>query len=354
MERRRPVSGREVRRTLLSRLPLFGTILGLGLGIWLVATNDLAAVGAAFAKVGPAGLFAIVLWRAMLVATCGLAWARPLEGLAPIGAAPCILLRFVREGINTLLPVASVGGEFVGGRLLTFWGVSGALAAASLLVDMLIQVATQLVFTLIGVGLLRQVEGERAATMADLTLHIAGLALLALAAFFAVQRLGAARIVERKLAGLGRRFMREAAPTASGTLPGGTQSVQDCLDALWARARRGRIAQSFLLHLMAWIAGAAEIWLALACIGIAIGPLEALVIESLAQAIKSAAFPVPGGLGVQEGGFVVVGSLFGIDADTALALSLIKRVPDVALGLPSLVAWQTLEARRATVLPPDR
>ena len=53
------------------------------------------------------------------------------------------LLRFVREGINVLLPVASVGGDVVGGRLLTFWGVSGALAAASILVDMLFQVGTQ-------------------------------------------------------------------------------------------------------------------------------------------------------------------------------------------------------------------
>ncbi len=46
------------------------------------------------------------------------------------------------------------------------------------------------------------------------------------------------------------------------------------------------------------------------------------MLESLSQAIKSAAFPVPSGLGVQEGGFVLLGSLFGIDPGTALALSL--------------------------------
>ena len=38
-----------------------------------------------------------------------------------------MLLRLVREGINVLLPVASVGGDVVGGRLLTFWGATGAL-----------------------------------------------------------------------------------------------------------------------------------------------------------------------------------------------------------------------------------
>jgi len=55
---------------------------------------------------------------------------------------------------------------------------------------------------------------------------------------------------------------------------------------------------------------------------------------------------------VQEGGFVVVCALFGIDAHTAIALSLAKRVPDVALGLPALLVWQNIEARRASVRPP--
>ena len=75
------------------------------------------------------------------------------------------------------------------------------------------------------------------------------------------------------------------------------------------------------------------------------------MIEALSQAIKAAAFLVPSGLGVQEGGFVLVCGLFGIDSGTALALSLAKRVPDVVLGLPALIVWQNLEARRAALGP---
>ena len=129
-------------------------------------------------------------------------------------------------------------------------------------------------------------------------------------------------------------------------------AVQEALDVVWARERRGPIAQSVALHAVAWGLGAAEIWIVLACIGVEVSLTEVLVLESLSQAIKSAAFAVPSGLGVQEGGFVVVGALFGLDAGTAIALSLAKRVPDVALGLPSLIVWQTLEAKRAQVLPP--
>lgn len=339
-------------RALLRRLPLVGTVLGLALGVWLIATNDVAAIGAAFGRIGFIGLAGVVLVRVGVILLCGIAWARILDGLSNVEAAAFLILRFVREGINVLLPVASVGGEVVGGRLLTFWGVTGGLAAASILADMLIQVATEIAFTLTGVLLLQQVEGEAAAALARFTLQALAIAIVLLGAFFAFQRLGAAKLVERGLTALGRQVAGTATP---GQVPEESGlGVQPALDAVWARGRRGRLAQGFLLHLAAWGLGAAEIWIALTCIGVEISATEVIVLESLSQAIKSAAFPVPSGLGVQEGGFVVVGALFGIDAGTAIALSLAKRVPDVVLGLPSLVAWQMLEARRATILLPSR
>lgn len=336
-----PSSGRG--GAILRRLPLVGTVLGLALAAWLVATNDLGAVATAFGRIGVAGLTAIVLVRAAIVLLCGIAWARILEGLSGAGLGAFVVLRFVREGINVLLPVASVGGDVLGGRLLTFWGVAGALAAASILADMLIQVGTQALFAGLGALLLTRLDGEPAAELARFTLQVLGAVALVLAAFFAVQRLGAARFLESRIAALSRRFVREAEPTRAPAM-----TVQDALDAVWARDRRGRLMQSVLLHFLAWTLGAAEIAIVLACIGTESVTLsEVLVIEALSQAIKSAAFPVPSGLGVQEGGFVVVGALFGIDAGTAIALSLAKRVPDVALGVPALLVWQNIEARRA-------
>jgi hypothetical protein len=38
--------------------------------------------------------------------------------------------------------------------------------------------------------------------------------------------------------------------------------------------------------------------------------------------------------------------VFGVPADAALGLALVKRIPDVVLGIPSLVAWQAMEGRR--------
>jgi uncharacterized membrane protein YbhN (UPF0104 family) len=73
---------------------------------------------------------------------------------------------------------------------------------------------------------------------------------------------------------------------------------------------------------------------------------EALAIESLGQGSRAAAFVLPGGLGVQDGTLIAACAIFGVPADVALAMALIKRVPDLVLGIPSLVAWQALEGRR--------
>jgi len=68
-----------------------------------------------------------------------------------------------------------------------------------------------------------------------------------------------------------------------------------------------------------------------------------IALESLIFALRGAAFVVPGAIGVQEAGYVLLGPLLGLDPQAAVALSLIKRARDVVIGLPSLVAWQAVE-----------
>jgi uncharacterized membrane protein YbhN (UPF0104 family) len=80
--------------------------------------------------------------------------------------------------------------------------------------------------------------------------------------------------------------------------------------------------------------------------GYSISYSDAVAIESLAQAARGAAFVVPGAVGVQEGGLIVLCALFGVPANAALALSLIKRAADLAVGIPGLIGWHALETRR--------
>jgi len=62
--------------------------------------------------------------------------------------------------------------------------------------------------------------------------------------------------------------------------------------------------------------------------------------------VRAAAFLIPGAIGVQEGGFIVLGSLVGLGPEVSLALSLTKRVRELLLGIPGLIIWQAAEGRR--------
>src|SRR5262249_10144213 len=101
----------------------------------------------------------------------------------------------------------------------------------------------------------------------------------------------------------------------------------------------GAVAGAAAWHLLGWLLRTGETWLALRLLGAGIGPSEAPVIRSLSGIVRSAAFMIPGGLGAQEGAIVVVGGELGLPPEIAVALALVKRVEDLAVYGPGLVAW---------------
>ena len=150
------------------------------------------------------------------------------------------------------------------------------------------------------------------------------------AALVAAQRLGALRLVEAAF----RRFA-----------PAGLQ-VDGLHDQLVALAQNRRaVAAALGLHLGSWCCGTFETWLALWALGRPVSLPEAFVIESLGMAARGAGFAVPGALGVQEGGFVVGAGLFGVPADAALALSVLRRLREALMGAVGLGIWHWAEAR---------
>jgi putative membrane protein len=98
--------------------------------------------------------------------------------------------------------------------------------------------------------------------------------------------------------------------------------------------------------LLSLVSSSGEIWIALNALGIRAGFADALILQSMAMTVKSIAFPVPGALGVQEGGYLLIGSILGIPGDAAFAISLISRVRDLVVGIPAILAWQIIEGRR--------
>jgi len=116
------------------------------------------------------------------------------------------------------------------------------------------------------------------------------------------------------------------------------------------------VASSFGLSFIGWIVGTGEVWLALHLLGHPVGWTEALLLESLGQAIRGAAFAIPGSLGVQEGGYLLLARLVGLPPEAALALSLAKRARELLLGVPGIVYLHFVEKgwqRRRLARVPD-
>jgi putative membrane protein len=227
--------------------------------------------------------------------------------------------------------LTQVGGDLIGARLLVFYSVPGPLSAASVIVDTLIQAATQLLFACIGLLVLLLLGVDEA--LAGIVAMGLAIAALLLIGFFLAQRRG------------GQRILR----WALGWLIGGLRwDVLGTIDAVYRYltmiyAGRSDIACSTVVHMAGWLIGVAEVLIVFVFLGNPIGIAQAVVIESLMHAIRGAAFPVPSALGVQEGGLILLCDIFDIPPEQAIALSLVRRAADVVLGVPSLLAWQALE-----------
>jgi putative membrane protein len=125
---------------------------------------------------------------------------------------------------------------------------------------------------------------------------------------------------------------------------GTVDAIYQNLSALYAR--RTNLLASGQIHIVGWLIGTAEVWIGLRFMGFPVTVNEAVVIESLVQAVRGAAFAIPGALGAQEAGMILLCGIFEIPPDQALALSLIKRAADLVVGVPGLVSLQVLESGR--------
>ena len=294
--------------------------------VWIIHSVGVAVIGRDVALAGWVLPATVSIYLTQLFLS-GQAWRAAL-GRAGVSPMQMFRLRWIRDGINALLPVAQLGGQVVGARLLTRMGVTPALAAAAAILDLTVEAVSQLLFTLAGVAVLLVTTRSHA----WLSWVASGLLLTAccVGGFVAVQRLGGLRVVERLLARLAVRW-----PAAAGW------SLRGLHRRLMARqADYPALLRATGFHILAWILGGAEVWVVLAALHSGVSALDAVVIESLGMAARSAGFAVPGAIGVQEGGFVLVCGLFGVPAEAALALSVLKRLREALVGVPALVAWQ--------------
>jgi putative membrane protein len=240
-----------------------------------------------------------------------------------------VLTRWIGESANSLMPAGQLGGPVFMARHLAQRGMPLPQAAAVITVSTTLQTFAQILFALLGVLLL----GARAGGVSEHTLR--GMALIA-SGFLALQIVGFYYLQRR---GLFSKLLRLVQRLAGSRNWSGLMTQAQAIDAAVQEtyARSAPVAWSFLASLVGWLVGAGEVYLILLYMDHPVNWPTALLLESLGQAVRGAAFAVPGALGLQETGYVLLAPLAGLTPEVALALSLAKRVRELLLGLPGLL-----------------
>ncbi|WP_206997965.1 lysylphosphatidylglycerol synthase domain-containing protein [Trinickia mobilis] len=309
-------------------------LAGLLVSLWLVWHSNPGTVLGLMRAAG-AGLVLAAVAHVLPMLANARDWQTLIRDANRPSLAGMLRLVWIRESVNCMLPVARIGGEVVSFRMLKKRGVRPATAAASLVADVQLTLISQLLFTMIGIGVLVGHAQSGAWRLAgDLAWGVVALAPI-LMLFALVQH---ASPFERLM-----RLLNRVTSGQLAALVGPSAQIDQSIKLIW-RQRGVVLRYVFFWQTLQCLATALEIWLALHFLGAHVSFLEAVVIESLVQAISSAAFFVPGGLGVQEGGFIVIGGALGLDPSTCLALAGARRLRDLLIYIPGLFAWQVAES----------
>jgi putative membrane protein len=319
--------------TFLLALALLAAVLYWQRDAW-------AGIGEAFVRIGVGGVLAVTAFHAIPLYLDAIAWRAVLGPADRVSHAAITVSRWVGESFSSVLPTAQIGGEVARGRALALYGVRYAASAASVVVDVTVGVVSQMVYVILGAAIVAVLAVDSGGGQRDVLIA-------AVLGFGVIGALMVLAQVSRPFGRLLRRLGGRLGKSVGGRLLGGAAAVE--AEVMRSYARRGPIAECFAWRLIGWLAGGVEFWLALHLMEVPVDPLQAVALESAVQAVRSVAFMIPGGFGVQEAALVALGNAFGLGPDVMLALSFVKRAREYILGGAGLLAWTLLERRGRAV-----
>jgi len=317
----------------MKRIALVGLFTGLFIFICLLIWQGALDILKLLAHSGWSLLWLPVVW-----APCFIPHAQAWRMCFPVDQKPPLLRSllgiWLARSVNSLLPVATIGGEIVKARIIALAGGNANTATASVVVDKTVQAFAVALWGLIGVALLvnKAADNNLAIQATTGCIILAG----AIVIFIYIQKAGAFGFMAK----VGSKLIKTDSWEG---IAANANKVDENIKLIYMNRRRVLLAT--LVKTAGYMLQTGELWLACQLLAIPLNLFDALLLKSLTSTISDIAFIIPNGYGIQEGAYIMVGALLGIKPELALAVSVAIRVREVTLDPAGLLVWHQVETR---------
>jgi uncharacterized protein (TIRG00374 family) len=321
-------------------------LLTLGFLVWHIGPGRIYD---AASQLGPVALLVLLIPSTIMYVVEAYGWKITLGPSAKhIPFWRVLAIRTAGEVVNMTTPTAYVGGEPVKAYLLTKHHVPMVDGLASVVIAKTTMTIAEVVFILLGIALAFWrvgADGSSGQTVAAALVSVGLLVLVTAALVFVQQQglftwlLGAQRKLGLKIHYLEKREKK---------LLSLDRTILD-----FYRDNRLTFCSSIGLFFVGWLAEALEVYIIIYFLGGPAVALSAISISALSVFIKSGTFFIPGSLGAQDGGNMLLLRAFGYSDVTGITFALLRRFRElvwIGLGLLCLM----LAGGRAAVIRESR
>lgn len=325
-------------------LKLFLLVLGLLTFAGLVWHIGLIPILTAAASLGPGAVLVILLPSVLMYLCEAYGWRLTLGPQAHrLSFWRLWAIRTAGEVVNMTTPAAYVGGEPLKAYLLRRHGVPIIEAMASVVTAKTIMTLAEVMFILVGIVLsfwtMSAVKTSSAPTTESSTpvgaaVFTVTLLLFGVFLFLIMQRRG----LFIGILGLLRRCRIRISYLESREDK--LRALDRAINDFYARDRRALVF-SIGMFFIGWLTESLEVYVMLYCIGPPTDVPTAIAIGALAVVIKGGAFFIPGSIGAQEGGYLLLLMAYGYSNLAGITFAILRRVRElvwIVIGLICLAA----------------
>jgi glycosyltransferase 2 family protein len=303
---------------VLRLLLLLAGLLTFGAIVWHVGPKNIYD---AAAHLGPVALLVMLIPSIIMYAVEAYGWKVTLGPLGKdIPFWRVFMIRTAGEVVNTTTPAGYVGGEPLKASLLRKHHVPMEEAFTSVIIAKTTMTIAEVVFILLGISLgvwLLGGHDSSGQTVAAAVLSV-GLLAFGTAAFVFVQRQGLCIWLLESLRKIGVKIKYLEARQEQ------LRSLDRAILGFY-RHKRPAFCASTGLFFLGWMSEALEVYVILYVLGGPAMALSAISIAALSVFIKSSTFFIPGSLGTQDGGNLLLLKAFGYSDVTGITFALVRR-----------------------------